>query len=70
MDRTDGFFIPENEIRLPHELDYTRVGEYIDCAEAFSRSSYQSVYIIDYFKRNFGSSRNYGAYVKIERLEC
>lgn len=40
MDRTDGFFIPENEIRLPHELDYTRVGEYIDCAEAFSRSSY------------------------------
>ena len=53
MDRTDGFFIPENEIRLPHELDYTRVGEYIDCAEAFSRSSYQSVYIIDYFKRNF-----------------
>ena len=27
--------------------------EYIRSAEAFSRSSYQSVYIIDYFRQNF-----------------
>lgn len=47
-DRTDDFFIPDNEIRLPDELDYSRVDEYIRSAEAFSRSSYQSVYIIDY----------------------
>lgn len=49
----DDFFIPDNEVRLPDELDYSRVGEYIRSAEAFSRSTYQSVYIIDYFKRNF-----------------
>lgn len=47
------FFIPDNEVRLPEELDYSRVEEYIRSAEAFSRSSYQSVYIIDYFGQNF-----------------
>ena len=49
----DEFFIPDNEVRLPDELDYSRVDEYIRSAEAFSRSSYQSVYIIDYFRQNF-----------------
>ena len=49
----DDFFISDNEVKLPEELDYARVGEYISSAEAFSRSTYQSVYIIDYFKRNF-----------------
>lgn len=47
------FFIPDNEVRLPEELDYSCVDEYIRSAEAFSRSSYQSVYIIDYFRQNF-----------------
>lgn len=52
-DKTDDFFIPDNEVRLPEELDYSLVNEYIRSAEAFSRSSYQSVYIIDYFRQNF-----------------
>lgn len=50
---TDDFFIPDNEVRLPEELDYSRVSEYARSAEAFSRSTYQSVYIIDYFRQNF-----------------
>ncbi len=53
IDSTDDFFIPDNEVKLPEELDYSRVDEYIRSAEAFSRSSYQSVYIIDYFRQNF-----------------
>ena len=53
MKTTDDFFIPDNEVKLPEELDYSRVDEYIRSAEAFSRSTYQSVYIIDYFKQNF-----------------
>ena len=53
MKTPDDFFIPENEVKLSDELDYSRVDEYIDSAEAFSRSSYQSVYIIDYFRQNF-----------------
>lgn len=53
MKAPDEFFIPDNQVRLPEELDYSRVDEYIRSAEAFSRSSYQSVYIIDYFRQNF-----------------
>lgn len=51
--KIDDFFIPDNEVRHPEELDYSRVDEYIRSAEAFSRSTYQSVYIIDYFNQNF-----------------
>ena len=53
MKTTDDFFIPDNEVKLPEELYYSCVDEYIRSAEAFSRSTYQSVYIIDYFKQNF-----------------
>lgn len=53
MNRIEEFFIPDNEVRLQEELDYSRVDEYIRSAEAFSRSTYQSVYIIDYFKQKF-----------------
>ncbi len=53
MSDTNDFFIPDNEVRLPDELDYNRVSEYVRSAEAFSRSTYQSVYIIDYFRQNF-----------------
>lgn len=53
MESTNDFFIPDNEVKLPAELDYSRADEYIRSAEAFSRSTYQSVYIIDYFKHNF-----------------
>lgn len=53
MERVDDFFIPENEVRLRQELDYGRVSEYVNAVEAFSRLTYQSVYIIDYFRQNF-----------------
>lgn len=49
----DDFFIPDNEVRLPEELDYGRAQDYVDAAAAFSRSTYQSVYIIDYYKQDF-----------------
>lgn len=42
MKTTGDFFIPDNEVKLPEELDYSRVDEYIRSAEAFSRSTYQS----------------------------
>lgn len=51
--KVDDFFIPDNEVKLPEELNYSRTEDYIRVAEAFSRSTYQSVYIIDYFKQNF-----------------
>lgn len=51
--KVDDFFIPDNKVEHPEELDYSRVEEYVRTAEAFSRSTYQSVYIIDYYKKNF-----------------
>lgn len=53
MKTIDDFFIPDNEVKLSDELDYNHVSEYVRSAEAFSRSTYHSVYIIDYFEYNF-----------------
>ena len=53
MESVDKFFIPQNRIEHPEGLDYSRVDDFIRTAEAFSRATYQSVYIIDYFKQNF-----------------
>lgn len=53
MKAPDEFFIPDNEVKLPDELDYGSVDVYIRSAEAFSRATYQSIYIIDYFRQNF-----------------
>ncbi|MDE6277940.1 MAG: LuxR C-terminal-related transcriptional regulator [Muribaculaceae bacterium] len=47
------FFIPDNEVRLSNELDYRRAEEYVLTADAFSRTTYQSVYLIDYYKKDF-----------------
>lgn len=52
MEHIEDTFIADN-VNFPDKLDYTRVSEYIRSAEAFSNSTYQSVYIIDYFKQNF-----------------
>lgn len=51
--KVDEFFIPDNEVKLAEELDYSNVSEYVRMADAFARSTYQSVYIIDYFRQNF-----------------
>ena len=32
----DDFFIPDNEVKLPEELDYSRTVEYTQTAEALS----------------------------------
>lgn len=53
MNRQDEFFIPDNEVKLSGELDYGRADLYISAVDALSRASCQSVYIIDYFKRDF-----------------
>lgn len=35
------------------EEDYLRAKPYIETAQAFAQTTYQSIYIIDYFKKNF-----------------
>lgn len=47
------FFTPYNSVRAINEDRYKHVQLLIDAAMAFSRSTNQSVYIIDYFKQGF-----------------
>jgi hypothetical protein len=49
----DDFFRPFEIKPLLNNLDYSKTKNYIQAADAFSRSSHLSVYIIDYYKRGF-----------------
>ena len=46
MARVEDFFIMTDE-------DYRNIQDVVDSVDAFSRMTYKSVYIIDYFKKNF-----------------
>ena len=47
------FFSIENLVEDVNVSDYERIGLVIETAKALERSVYQSVYIIDYFKKGF-----------------
>lgn len=47
------FFIKENTLSDNQGLDYCQAELVIRSADAFARTTYQSVYIIDYFKQGF-----------------
>lgn len=47
------FFKPIHLDHAPLSEDYKRIKSFIDFAEAFSRVSYNSMYLIDYYKRGF-----------------
>lgn len=47
------FFSLQNSVENIKETDYAGIDVLIEAAKAFERSTYQCVYIIDYFKRGF-----------------
>ena len=47
------FFSLQNSVENLTETDYDKVDLFIEAAKAFERSTYQCVYIIDYFKQGF-----------------
>jgi DNA-binding CsgD family transcriptional regulator len=47
------FFTFQNTVENINEWDYDKIKFIIDAAKAFERSTYQCVYIIDYFKKGF-----------------
>lgn len=49
----DDFFIKENEINYIPDEYYAPMNMYVQFLEAFARSTYQSIYVIDYYKKNF-----------------
>lgn len=53
MTKKDDFFIPSNTIGRIENEQYGHIVPLIRTVEAFSRLSYQSVYLIDYSQHNF-----------------
>ncbi|MDR3143163.1 MAG: helix-turn-helix transcriptional regulator [Tannerellaceae bacterium] len=53
MPTKDDFFIKENEITFIPEEYYVPMKLYVQFLDAFARSTYKSIYVIDYYKKNF-----------------
>jgi DNA-binding CsgD family transcriptional regulator len=53
MSQIEDFFIASNSVKSIQEESYDKIQPLIQAVEASGRLSYQSVYLIDYFKQNF-----------------
>ncbi|PIF44725.1 regulatory LuxR family protein [Chryseobacterium sp. 52] len=53
MEEINRFFNDKNEVHHDAEIDRSQVGEYLEAVKAFSRITYQSLYVIDYQTRAF-----------------
>ena len=53
MKKIDDFFIQENSVETISEDNYKQATLVVKSLTAFARLTYQSVYVIDYFKKNF-----------------
>ena len=53
MTQIEDFFNEKNRVESITEADYLRIKPYIETAKAFAQTTYQSIYIIDYFKKSF-----------------
>ena len=49
----DDFFLHSNEVNHINREDYDKIELLVNAAKAFARSTYQCVYIIDYFHQEF-----------------
>ncbi|UWX58827.1 helix-turn-helix transcriptional regulator [Chryseobacterium oranimense] len=53
MEEINRFFNDKNKVRSDAEIDRSQAGEYLEAVKAFSRLTYQSLYVIDYQTRAF-----------------
>lgn len=53
MVRIEDFFFDKNRVDGITEADYERARPYVEAAQAFAHITYQSIYVIDYFRKNF-----------------
>ena len=49
----EDFFLHSNEVNYINREDYEKIELLVNAAKAFARSTYQCVYIIDYFHQDF-----------------
>ncbi len=53
MAKKDDFFIDENKIAFIPDEYYAPIKMYVQFLDAFARCTYKSIYVIDYYKKNF-----------------
>ena len=53
MAQIDDFFMYENRVEGITDADYQQVQPYVEAAQAFAQTTCQSIYIIDYFRKDF-----------------
>ena len=53
MTQIDDFFMYENRVEGITDADYQHAQPYVEAAQAFAQTTYQSIYIIDYYRKNF-----------------
>jgi DNA-binding CsgD family transcriptional regulator len=53
MEEINRFFNDKNDVPNDAEIDSSQVGDYLEAVKAFSRITYQSLYVIDYRTRSF-----------------
>ncbi|WP_223607149.1 response regulator transcription factor [Chryseobacterium sp. OSA05B] len=53
MEEINRFFNDKNDVRNDADIDRSQVGDYLEAIKAFSRLTYQSLYVIDYQTRGF-----------------
>jgi len=53
MEEIKRFFNDKNEVSSNAEIDFGQTNDYLEIVKAFSRITYQSIYIIDYQKKSF-----------------
>ena len=51
--RKSDFFTSSNAVSPVPDSEYARVEPYVEMLECMSRLTYQSIYVIDYWKKNF-----------------
>ena len=51
--KMEQFFLHSNEVNHINREDYEKIELLVNAAKAFARSTYQGVYIIDYFHQDF-----------------
>lgn len=51
--KIDRFFIPYNEVSDISTLDYQKAECMVNAVKAFAKTTYQGIYIIDYFRKDF-----------------
>lgn len=53
MEEINRFFNDKNEVRSDADINRSQTAEYLETVKAFSRLTYQSLYVIDYQTRGF-----------------